>query len=100
MGLKEYKQKKLRDKKYRKIIEEYAIPIDIANTLITARIKRGWTQEELAKKMGVKQESIARLENGKHFPTIKTLEAVAKAFNTKLIAPKLEFLEKEKLDEC
>lgn len=39
----------------------------------------GWTQEELAKKIGVAQPNVAAILSGKHKPTLATVERVAKA---------------------
>lgn len=41
------------------------------------REQRGWSQEELADMVGVTQETISRLENGKIAYTQPTLEAIA-----------------------
>ena len=39
----------------------------------------GWTQEELAKKAGLLQSHISRLEIGMHAPTKNTIDRLAKA---------------------
>jgi ribosome-binding protein aMBF1 (putative translation factor) len=50
-----------------------AIDVSIARSLITDRIKRGWTQTELARRSGVRLETISRIEAGKHCPRQETL---------------------------
>jgi DNA-binding XRE family transcriptional regulator len=40
------------------------------------------TQEELAKKAGIPQSHISRLEDGQHSPTAKTIERLARALET------------------
>ncbi len=57
----------------------------LVSQLIAARKKAKITQGELAKKIGTKQSSIARLENGNANPTILFLEKVSQALNTKLV---------------
>ena len=52
--------------------------------VIEARISRGVTQTQLAKMVGTKQPSIARLERGESFPGISFLDKVAKALKTNL----------------
>ena len=45
----------------------------IARKLISRRTKSGLTQKALAKKAGVRLETICRLEGGKHAPTRETI---------------------------
>jgi ribosome-binding protein aMBF1 (putative translation factor) len=40
------------------------------------------TQEELAAKSGIPQSHISKLEDGKHSPTAKTIDRLAKALDT------------------
>jgi transcriptional regulator with XRE-family HTH domain len=47
------------------------------------RQKRGWTQQELAERAGVRYETINRIENGKHTePRVYVAVALAKALGT------------------
>jgi ribosome-binding protein aMBF1 (putative translation factor) len=48
-----------------------------------ARLAAGLTQRQLAAKMGVKQPFIARLEKPGAYPTVRTLEKLAKALGLK-----------------
>ena len=50
-----------------------SVDIHIARSLITERIKHGWTQTELARRCGVRLETIGRIEAGKHIPRQETL---------------------------
>ncbi len=52
--------------------------------MIRARIDRGLTQEELAKKIGTKQSVISRLESGKGNPSVGFLKKLAEALNSDL----------------
>jgi len=45
--------------------------------LIAARMESNLTQKELAKKTGIRQSNISRIENGKSSPTITTLQQLA-----------------------
>jgi transcriptional regulator with XRE-family HTH domain len=56
----------------------------LAAALIRARADAGLTQEELAERMGTKQEVIARWEGGKVMPSTRTLARLAKATGTRL----------------
>ena len=46
------------------------------------RGKEGLTQEELAKKVGVRRETIVHLEKGKYNPSLKLAFDIAKALKT------------------
>jgi transcriptional regulator with XRE-family HTH domain len=51
--------------------------------LAKAREKRGWTQQELAERTGIRYETINRIENGKHAePRVYVAVALAKALGT------------------
>jgi len=48
------------------------------------REKRRWTQETLAKKVGVARVTIARIEIGNRRPSLDLLERLAKALRGKI----------------
>lgn len=66
---------------YEKLKPKYAL----ISQLIGARMKKGLTQEQLAKKMGTKQSAIARVEGGNSNPSIAFLEKLTQALDSKLI---------------
>jgi DNA-binding XRE family transcriptional regulator len=45
--------------------------------IITARMEQNLTQKELAKKTGIRQSNISRIENGNCSPTVATLQQIA-----------------------
>ena len=97
MKFETFKNELLKDNKFRKeYYKKDNLAFEISEMIIKARIKRGMTQKELANKVGTKQSSIARLENGNLLPSIKFLQKIAKAFGTVLISPKFDFLENTK----
>ena len=58
--------------------------------LIGARIKElrrqaGLTQEALAERVGLDSRHLSRLEVGRHFPSLQTLELIANALNVQLV---------------
>ena len=61
----------------------------IIQTMINARQKSGITQKELAKRTGIAQGDISKLENGNANPSIRTLQRLAKGMGMIL---KIEFL--------
>lgn len=60
-------------KEFDKLVPRYAV----ISQLIAARIKYKMTQADIAKKMGTKQSSIARLESGNINPSLDFLQKVA-----------------------
>jgi DNA-binding XRE family transcriptional regulator len=48
----------------------------IARQIIRGRKAAGWTQAELAARAGVRQETISRIETGKHSPGLKTMAKI------------------------
>ncbi len=55
------------------------LPFDISEMIIDARVYQGVSQKKLAKMVGTKQPSIARLENGNGLPSLSFLQKVANA---------------------
>ena len=52
--------------------------------IISARLEQNMTQIELAKKTGIRQSNISRIENGNCSPTIATLQQIANGVGKKL----------------
>jgi len=75
---------------------EEAEKIKYAYQIIRLRLKRGLTQAQLAKIVGTKQSSIARLESGKIQPRLSFLRRVVKALDGDL---ELEIRGKEELQD-
>ena len=80
------------DKETRELVVWASVEQSIAFQITENRIARGWTQEDLAKKMNTKQPAIARLEDplyGKH--GIPTLLKVANAMDCALVVRLIPF---------
>ena len=67
------------DPDYRKDYDALEGEFALAGALVRARADAGLTQEQLAERMGTKQEVIARWEGGKVLPSTRTLSRFAKA---------------------
>ena len=64
-------------------------------SLKLARVKKGWTQEDLSKKAGISRVSICNIErNGIDTIPVKTLRKLSKALDTTV--PELFFSEEDK----
>ncbi|WP_248929220.1 helix-turn-helix transcriptional regulator [Paenibacillus hamazuiensis] len=56
----------------------------LVNAIHQRRIQLGWTQKELADKVGLHQESIARIESGGTIPRMDTVFKLAFALGMKI----------------
>ena len=74
---KDLEKELLSDKATRKEFDKLAPRYAVISQLIAARIKYKMTQADIAKKMGTKQSSIARLESGNINPSLDFLQKVA-----------------------
>ena len=74
----------MKDPAYRKEYDALEEEFSLAAALIRARADAGLTQEQLAERMGTKQEVVARWEGGKVMPSTRTLARIAKATGTTL----------------
>lgn len=79
---------------YEEDYSEDSLIIDIIDQIEDLRLRHGWTQAELAKRIGTTQSSIARLEAGWHLPSLAMLRRIAEACGTHLIAPRFAELER------
>jgi DNA-binding XRE family transcriptional regulator len=51
----------------------------LAQQIARRRRVAGWTQAELAERAGVRQETVSRLEGGKHAPNVRTVDRIDRA---------------------
>jgi len=64
--------------------EETRLEYEIARALIKARIEKGLTQAEVAKRMNTKQSVISRVENARTLPSLSFLKRLAHVLNASL----------------
>lgn len=75
------KNKKVREE-YEKLLPEY----ELARSIIEQRLKKKMTQEEVARKAGMPQSTISRIEGLTHgLPKISTLKKIADALDAKVV---------------
>lgn len=60
-------------------LNELEAVAQLVNSIHQRRIELGWTQKQLADKVGLHQESIARIENGGTVPRLDTVFKLAQA---------------------
>lgn len=69
---------------FKEAVEETRLEYEIARALIKARIERGLTQAEIAKRMNTKQSVISRFENARTVPSLSFLKRLAQVLNASL----------------
>ncbi|MEK7631784.1 MAG: helix-turn-helix transcriptional regulator [Patescibacteria group bacterium] len=85
MNKNNYLNKLQKNKEYKKLLKEEQEMLDISLQISQTRKKRKITQVQLAKKAGMPQSQIARIESGNHNVTIGTLNRVASALNLRVL---------------
>jgi len=79
-----YLTRQLKDPKFKKTYEEEGAKLEIAFQIIQLRKRRKMSQAVLARKIGMKQSNIARMESGQQNFTINMLWKIARAFKRDL----------------
>ncbi len=64
--------------------EETRLEYEIARALIKARLEKGLTQAEVARRMNTKQSVISRVENARTMPSLAFLKRLASVFDASL----------------
>ena len=58
--------------------------LDMQNRIRVLRAEKGWSQAELAKKVGVSRNSINAVENGKFDPSLPLAFRIVEVFELKI----------------
>ena len=82
--LSKYIEKQMENPEFREEYESTKAEFEVTRALIEARISLNMTQKELAKRSGIRQSNISRIENGTCSPTIATLQSLAKGLGKEL----------------
>ena len=82
----EFKKKALSNPEVKEEYENLEPIFEIKKQLLQARLNKGLTQEEIAKKMHTSKSNISRLESlsNKYIPNLMTLIKYANALNCKI----------------
>lgn len=86
-----YLEEQLKDEEFKEEYKKISPELDIIKAMLDARKLQNLTQEELAKKTGIDQAYISKLENGTRNPTINLLKRLAEGLGMDL---KIEFVPK------
>lgn len=81
----EYLDKQLQNEEFRAEYESLKPEREIVMQMIRTRDQQGLTQQELARKVGIRQSNLSRIETGAVSPTIETLGKIAEGLGKKLV---------------
>lgn len=79
-----YLEKQLQDPAFKKEWDALEPERALMRAIVKARAETGVTQQELAKRTGIPQANISRIEQGNANPTLKMLNRIAKGMGKKL----------------
>ena len=84
MKIDELRKELLQDPDYVEAERELEPYLTLADNVLRFRIKKGWTQSELARRANTKQANISRLESGLSNPTLKFIIKLSNALEIDL----------------
>jgi transcriptional regulator with XRE-family HTH domain len=84
MNWREHKKLLMENPEFKKEFDNLEPEYKFAANLIRLRLAKGFTQEDLARVLNTKQESIARLESGGSLPSLSTMKKIASALEADL----------------
>lgn len=79
-----YLNKKLQNPEFKKNFLHFQLFDDIADQILSLRLKRGYSQSQLAKKVGTTQAVISRIENGSVNSSLSTIQKVAESLDASI----------------
>lgn len=82
--LERLKKEAFKDPHVKQIYDDMKPEYEIIQSLIAARQQQHITQKELARRTGINQAHISRLESGNYNPSLKMLKRVAKGLDKEL----------------
>ena len=86
MNYREHRKRLLEDEQVKKAYEKLLPEYELAKSIIEQRIKRNMTQEEVARKAGMPQSTVSRIEGLTHgLPKLSTLRKIADALDAELV---------------
>lgn len=81
---KQFKSNALKDPAVKTAYDDLGPEYEVIKAIIKQRIKRGWSQTDLAEAIGSRQPVISRLERGEGNPSLLTLRKIAEALDLSL----------------
>ena len=90
----DYKKQQMQDPELVREYEAIKPEMDVIRAIVNARTSQNLTQNELAKRTGINQADISKLENGTRNPSVNLLKRLAEGMGMSL---KIEFIPKQKV---
>ncbi len=90
----DYKKQQMQDPELVREYEAIQSEMDVIRAIVNARTSQNLTQNELAKRTGINQADISKLENGTRNPSVNLLKRLAEGMGMSL---KIEFIPKQKV---
>lgn len=81
---KAFKAQMMRNPAFKTAYKDLEFEFQLIRAVIEARIRKGMTQEKLAKLVGTKQSAIARFETGRANPRLSFMKKLTRALDVKL----------------
>ena len=90
----DYKKQQMQDPELVREYEAIQPEMDVIRAIVNARTSQNLKQNELAKRTGINQADISKLENGTRNPSVNLLKRLAEGMGMSL---KIEFIPKQKV---
>ena len=91
----DYKKQQMQDPELVREYEAIQPEMDVIRAIVNARTSQNLTQNELAKRTGINQADISKMENGTRNPSVNLLKRLAEGMGMSL---KIEFIPKQKVE--
>lgn len=92
MKLSEYREKLEQNPEFKEAEEKLKTRFELGNAVLMGRMKRGWSQADLAAAVGTKQANISRIEAGRANPTLDLIQRLCEKLDLDL-----KLVEREKV---
>lgn len=77
-------ERKAESAQFAKGFDEEVARLELAAKIKALRVRHGLSQRELAELSGLRQQSFARLETGRQYPSVQILQRIARALGKRL----------------
>src|SRR3989304_9375254 len=81
MKFSDWKRELETDPEYLEALEGLKLQFALGDAMLHARIKRDWSQSELARRVGTKQANISRIESALANPTIELVQRILRVLD-------------------